>query len=55
VPGLQARLSGLSREALQRALGVRPMDKGSRYRGVARRKGGAWEAKVLLNRKWAYR
>lgn len=51
---LQQKLSGLSREELQRALGVKPMDKSSAYRGVSRRK-GRWEAKVLLNRKWAYR
>jgi hypothetical protein len=30
------------------------MDKSSAYRGVSRKK-GRWEAKVLLNRKWAYR
>ena len=37
--------SGLGREDLQRALGVKPMDKSSRFRGVSRKK-GKWEAKV---------
>ncbi|KAK9816835.1 hypothetical protein WJX72_005692 [[Myrmecia] bisecta] len=46
--------SGLGREELQRALGVKPMDKSSRYRGVSKKK-GKWEAKVMVNRKWAYR
>ncbi len=54
VEGLQSRLSGLTREELQRALGVKPMDKSSKYRGVAKKK-GKWEAKVMVNRKWAYR
>ena len=54
VPALQQRLSGLTREELQRALGVKPMDKSSKFRGVSRKK-GKWEAKVMLNRKWAYR
>lgn len=54
VGSLQAQLSGLTREELQRALGVKPMDKSSRYRGVSKKK-GRWEAKVVLNRKWAYR
>ena len=31
---LKARLSGLTREELQRALGVKPMDKSSQYRGA---------------------
>jgi hypothetical protein len=48
------RLAGLTREELQRTLGVRPMDKSSRYRGVSRKK-GKWEAKVILNNKWAFR
>lgn len=51
---LRVRLSGLSREELQRALGVKPMDKSSQFRGVSKKK-GRWEAKVMLNRKWAYR
>ena len=42
------------REDLQRALGVKPMDKSSRYRGVSKKK-GKWEAKVMVNRRWAYR
>mmetsp|Transcript_39760 Transcript_39760/g.71370 ORF Transcript_39760/g.71370 Transcript_39760/m.71370 type:complete len:956 (-) Transcript_39760:110-2977(-) len=46
--------TSLSREDLQRSLGVKPMDKSSQYRGVSRKK-GKWEAKVMLNRKWAYR
>jgi len=54
VGSLQEKLSGLTREELQRALGVKPMDKSSRYRGVSKKK-GRWEAKVMLNRKWAYR
>lgn len=54
VGSLQQKLSGLTREELQRALGVKPMDKSSRYRGVSKKK-GRWEAKVMLNRKWAYR
>jgi hypothetical protein len=54
VNSLQERLSGLTREELQRALGVKPMDKSSKYRGVSKKK-GKWEAKVMLNRKWAYR
>lgn len=54
VPTLQQRLSGLTREELQRALGVKPMDKSSKFRGVSKKK-GKWEAKVMLNRKWAYR
>ncbi|BDA42678.1 probable AP2-like ethylene-responsive transcription factor PLT2 at N-terminal half [Coccomyxa sp. Obi] len=45
---------GLAREELQRALGVKPMDKSSQYRGVSKKK-GKWEAKVMVNRKWAYR
>lgn len=40
-----AEFAGLSREDLQRALGVKPMDKSSRFRGVSRKK-GKWEAKV---------
>eukprot|EP00775_Hariotina_reticulata_P004771 gene4771-5021_t len=54
VGSLQQKLSGLTREQLQRALGVKPMDKSSKYRGVSKKK-GRWEAKVMLNRKWAYR
>ena len=46
--------TGLDRESLQRALGVKPMDKSSRYRGVSKKK-GKWEAKVMVNRRWAYR
>ncbi|PSC77007.1 AP2-like ethylene-responsive transcription factor TOE3 [Micractinium conductrix] len=46
--------SGLDRENLQRALGVKPMDKSSRFRGVSKKK-GKWEAKVMVNRRWAYR
>lgn len=45
---------GLDRENLQRALGVKPMDKSSKYRGVSKKK-GKWEAKVMVNRRWAYR
>ena len=45
---------GLDRESLQRALGVKPMDKSSKYRGVSKKK-GKWEAKVMVNRRWAYR
>jgi hypothetical protein len=45
---------GLDRENLQRALGVKPMDKSSRFRGVSKKK-GKWEAKVMVNRRWAYR
>lgn len=51
---MQQKLSGLTREELQRALGVKPMDKSSTYRGVSKKK-GRWEAKVMLNKKWAYR
>jgi len=47
-------LDSVSREDVQRSLGVKPMDKSSRFRGVSRKK-GKWEAKVMLNRKWAYR
>ena len=47
-------LSRVSREDLQRSLGVKPMDKSSRFRGVSKKK-EKWEAKVMLNRKWAYR
>ena len=54
VISLQQDLSRVSREDLQRSLGVRPMDKSSRFRGVSKKK-GKWEAKVMLNRKWAYR
>jgi hypothetical protein len=54
VGSLQQKLSGLTREELQRALGVKPMDKSSTFRGVSKKK-GRWEAKVMLNRKWAYR
>lgn len=43
--GGSAEFSGLGREDLQRALGVKPMDKSSRFRGVSRKK-GKWEAKV---------
>ncbi|KAK2078843.1 hypothetical protein QBZ16_003683 [Prototheca wickerhamii] len=49
-----APFRGLDREDLQRALGVKPMDKSSRFRGVSKKK-GKWEAKVMVNRKWAYR
>lgn len=41
-----AEFIGLGREDLQRALGVKPMDKSSRFRGVSRKK-GKWEAKVI--------
>uniref|UniRef100_A0A061RJJ8 Ethylene-responsive transcription factor rap2-7-like n=2 Tax=Tetraselmis sp. GSL018 TaxID=582737 RepID=A0A061RJJ8_9CHLO len=47
-------VSTVSREDLQRSLGVKPMDKSSRFRGVSRKK-GKWEAKVMLNRKWVFR
>eukprot|EP00873_Tetraselmis_striata_P014322 jgi/Tetstr1/434586/TSEL_023677.t1 len=47
-------LQHLSREDLQRSLGVKPMEKSSQYRGVSRKK-DKWEAKVMLHRKWAYR
>jgi len=47
VPALQQKLSGLSREELQRALGVKPMDRSSKYRGVSKKK-GRWEAKVCV-------
>ncbi len=40
-----AEFIGLGREDLQRSLGVKPMDKSSRFRGVSRKK-GKWEAKV---------
>ena len=40
-----AEFKGLGREDLQRALGVKPMDKSSQFRGVSRKK-GKWEAKV---------
>lgn len=53
-PDELAVFRGLDRENLQRALGVKPMDKSSRYRGVSRKK-GKWEAKVMVNRRWAYR
>ncbi|KDD72107.1 hypothetical protein H632_c3857p0, partial [Helicosporidium sp. ATCC 50920] len=49
-----APFADLDRESLQRALGVKPMDKSSRFRGVSRKK-GRWEAKVMVNRRWAYR
>lgn len=49
-----APFRGLDRENLQRALGVKPMDKSSKYRGVSKKK-GKWEAKVMVNRRWAYR
>ena len=49
-----APFRGLDREDLQRALGVKPMDKSSRFRGVSKKK-GKWEAKVMVNRRWAYR
>ena len=49
-----AQFRGLDREDLQRALGVKPMDKSSKYRGVSKKK-GKWEAKVMVNRRWAYR
>ena len=54
MPALQQKLSGLSREELQRALGVKPMDRSSKWRGVSKRK-GRWEAKIALSRRWAYR
>lgn len=54
VPEELAPFRGLDREDLQRALGVKPMDKSSRFRGVSKKK-GKWEAKVMVNRKWAYR
>ncbi|KAK9866688.1 hypothetical protein WJX84_001715 [Apatococcus fuscideae] len=51
---MQQQFAGMGREELQRALGVKPMDKSSRFRGVSKKK-GKWEAKVMVNRKWAYR
>ena len=36
---------GMGREELQRALGVKPMDKSSQFKGVSKKK-GKWEAKV---------
>lgn len=42
-----AEFRGLGREDLQRALGVKPMDKSSQFRGVSRKK-GKWEAKVTF-------
>eukprot|EP00803_Ostreobium_quekettii_P008485 evm.model.scf_346.5 EVM.evm.TU.scf_346.5 scf_346:61221-74038(-) len=50
----KGHFSGMSREELQRALGVKPMNKSSKFRGVSKKK-GRWEAKVMVNRKWAYR
>ncbi|CAD7696688.1 unnamed protein product [Ostreobium quekettii] len=51
---MKGHFNGMSREELQRALGVKPMNKSSRFRGVSKKK-GKWEAKVMVNRKWAYR
>ena len=51
---LQGGLAGLTREELQRALGVKPQEKSSQFRGVSRKK-GKWEAKVMVNNKWAFR
>lgn len=48
------QFKNLGREELQKALGVKPMDKSSRFRGVSKKK-GKWEAKVMLNSKWVYR
>ena len=42
---ISSEFRGLGREDLQRALGVKPMDKSSQFRGVSRKK-GKWEAKV---------
>mmetsp|Transcript_5700 Transcript_5700/g.16280 ORF Transcript_5700/g.16280 Transcript_5700/m.16280 type:complete len:1043 (+) Transcript_5700:218-3346(+) len=47
-------LASLDRAGLQLALGVKPMQKSSRFRGVSRKK-LKWEAKVMVQRKWAYR
>ncbi len=44
-PALRQRLGELSKEELQRALGVKPQERSSRFKGVARRK-GMWAAKV---------
>lgn len=49
-----AQLRRLDRASLQQALGVKPMQKSSKYRGVSRKK-NKWEAKVMVQRKWAYR
>lgn len=49
-----ARLRRLDRASLQQALGVKPMQKSSKFRGVSRKK-NKWEAKVMVQRKWAYR
>jgi hypothetical protein len=51
---MQVRPGGLTREELQRALGVKPQDKSSQYRGVSRKK-GKWEAKLMVNNVWAFR
>lgn len=48
------RLSNLGRAALQSALGIKPMTKSSRFRGVSKKK-AKWEARVMVGRRWAFR
>lgn len=47
------KLSGLSREDLQKALGVKPIRKTSRFNGVSKKR-GKWVAKVMIDKKLVY-
>eukprot|EP00873_Tetraselmis_striata_P045021 jgi/Tetstr1/465285/TSEL_009986.t1 len=47
------KLGGLSREDLQKALGVKPIRKTSRFNGVSKKR-GKWVAKVMIDKKLVY-
>lgn len=48
-----SKLCGLSRDELQRALGVKPIHKTSRYNGVSKKR-GKWVAKVMIDKKLVF-
>ena len=48
-----SKLCGLSREDLQRSLGVKPIHKTSRYNGVSKKR-GKWVAKVMIDKKLVF-
>uniref|UniRef100_A0A061QWI6 Ap2-like protein n=1 Tax=Tetraselmis sp. GSL018 TaxID=582737 RepID=A0A061QWI6_9CHLO len=48
-----SKLNGLSREDLQKSLGVKPIHKTSRYNGVSKKR-GKWVAKVMIDKKLVY-
>eukprot|EP00951_Prasinocladus_malaysianus_P037363 scaffold400751_cov42-Prasinocladus_malaysianus.AAC.1 len=48
-----SKLIGMSREELQRSLGVKPIRKTSRFNGVSKKR-GKWVAKVMIDKKLVY-